>query len=536
MMHRMMSSLLCGVLLAAMLSGLSAWAAGEVEYTIDALDMSVSIPSDYTVFTRETDAGDPALREYGLTKDKLLSMMEDYKVYLIGRNAGKNQELHIMMNGETELDDFHLCDRTMLYTFASEIASMYTEDPEASLVKKDFYESSQAKFVRTFYSRQGQDTTNYTIAYDTVYGGKFYTITLISYGEPILVSDEAKIEGIVGSIVFDATSPAVPRFTPTAAYQYTDAETKTTFTVPANWTENQLDGADEPEDYTQVIFKSLEDSGVHIAYTCIDVWRDLPASTRFWHNRSDVDNSFFSKEDIAKEHGITAEKIQSVLYGENEFFRIPVTSGGSSGYTTTEMRYYNNGYLHSFLFTEERFSDYKYQADFESLLSSTEFQSKGSPAGALPLGLSPGGILLGILVALLLYALPVVLYRYAVRKSPVEKKKARKFTIAYAGCAVAVVALLVVITSGKAIGASVVLLWSVVNYFMLVCGKKPESRAEEVSLEQAEPALCTGESLDAPAPDEASAAAPIPIGSAESAAEPVPDECGSEPEPEEIQK
>lgn len=521
-MKRIVSTLICGVLLVAALLGPGAYAAGDTKYTVGELDMSVSIPSDFDVFTRDTDAGNSNLGKYGLTRESLLSMMEERDMYFFGLNKDNNQELYISMHGKSYLNDYHLSSDEELYTIASIRESQYTDDYGATIIKSELYQHSQAKFIKTFFSRPMEGSTNYTVAYDTVYNEKSYSIILHSFSKPILVSDEAMLQGIVDSIAFDGGAPAA-RFTPTAAFTYCNAQTKTTFTVPANWTEAPRDEAEEV-DYTQVFFKSLEERRVHIVYTCIDAWSELPESARRGHSRSDVDNSFYSKDDIAKEYGIPAGKIQIVTYGDNEFFRITDASDNpGTPYTTTEMKCYNNGYLHWFLFMEEGFPDYKYEMDFEALLSSVEFKSEGAKkqgglaeTDTLPFGLRVGSILLGMLIAVALYALPVILYRYAIKRAPAAKKKAKIITVVYAICAIVVVVVAIFVTGGKAIGASAILPWSAVNYFVLVGGKGPkaESEAEGAPLKRADNSPPADAPADSPAETGPSADAPVSGGSA----------------------
>ena len=75
------------------LFSVSALAASK-SYYLDELGMSIDIPSDYVVFTRDIKANDPNLRAYGLTKDGMSSLMLERSIYS-KRNVHNVQENRI---------------------------------------------------------------------------------------------------------------------------------------------------------------------------------------------------------------------------------------------------------------------------------------------------------------------------------------------------------------------------------------------------------------------------------------------------------
>ena len=62
--HKLFAIILCCTLMLSF--SMSAYAAGTTEYTLDELGMTVFMPSDYIVFTRDINANDPNLASYGL--------------------------------------------------------------------------------------------------------------------------------------------------------------------------------------------------------------------------------------------------------------------------------------------------------------------------------------------------------------------------------------------------------------------------------------------------------------------------------------
>lgn len=83
-------------------------------------------------------------------------------------------------------------------------------------------------------------------------------------------------------------------------------------------------------------------------------------------------------------------------------------------------------------------------------------------------------VLLSIFVSLIitvsLYSLPIFIYRFGIRKAPVEKKKAKRITIIYGICAFLVMSALLLSLGGDQIAGSAILLWSFINYRVLTAG------------------------------------------------------------------
>ena len=76
-------------------------------------------------------------------------------------------------------------------------------------------------------------------------------------------------------------------------------------------------------------------------------------------------------------------------------------------------------------------------------------------------------ILISFILTVAFYSLPIIIYRYVLRKAPVENKKAKKITIIYAIAAyVLVLALNIYMDTGNAPGRAIIL-WSYLNYRML---------------------------------------------------------------------
>lgn len=76
-------------------------------------------------------------------------------------------------------------------------------------------------------------------------------------------------------------------------------------------------------------------------------------------------------------------------------------------------------------------------------------------------------LLLDLFITFDFYTLPLLIWRYVIKKQPVEKAKAQKITIIYGIAAWIVMSILLYIIDGSVAGGSI-LLWSYINYRILI--------------------------------------------------------------------
>ena len=122
------------------------------------------------------------------------------------------------------------------------------------------------------------------------------------------------------------------------------------------------------------------------------------------------------------------------------------------------------------------YNDNKFYGDFETLLSSLDFPTstgtRYSDTGSNLMGrFSPGNILLNLIATIVVYSLPIIIYRYAIRKEPMERKKAKRITIIYGICAFIVMSAATFVINGSGVAGGAIFLWSWVNYRVLTGGK-----------------------------------------------------------------
>ena len=79
--------------------------------------------------------------------------------------------------------------------------------------------------------------------------------------------------------------------------------------------------------------------------------------------------------------------------------------------------------------------------------------------------------MIGLLLTIVIYSIPIIVYRYGIRKAPVEKKKAKRITIVYAGIAFVAMSAILYFVFENGIAGSAIIPWSVVNYTILSGGR-----------------------------------------------------------------
>ena len=182
----------------------AAFAAGS-SYKLDELGMSIELPQDYIVFTRDIKSNDPNLSAYGLTRDELYSLMVDGCIYLNAWDKDLNYEIIVTMT-DSPVEDFNLYSDTALMDLASSAEDEY-RNYGITYIKSELYQHSQAKFIKIYISQQSNGSAVYGLEYSTVYNSQSINITLQSYSGKINSSKEAILKEIVDSVRFD-TAPS----------------------------------------------------------------------------------------------------------------------------------------------------------------------------------------------------------------------------------------------------------------------------------------------------------------------------------------
>ena len=340
-------------------------------YTISELGLKITIPSEYSVITKDTPANASIFSDLGTTKADLIKQFEETKVYLNAIPDTLDEEVVVTMDTNI-IDNFSAMSDTSLKMFASSWVIEY--EKMGIVVKKyDIYQHSQAKFVRVYF----EDTANSVngLQYYTVYNGKAMNFTMRSYSGKITSKQERTIKTIVDSVKYDTPPVEIPAGDETEAFVYTDVDTNTKFTVPANWYEKELF---KEREFIDVKFVSSKEEGMSIMYGSTDLWGMLTPEERLGSSRSDLDSSVFEISDIATLYGIDENLITKQIYNGKEYFQATLKQNTELyGITFTPeitmLIRIENGWGYNFQFGGT--TDNEYFTDFEKLLNSVQYSN-----------------------------------------------------------------------------------------------------------------------------------------------------------------
>ena len=357
----------------------TAFASSGKTYQLAELGMSIDIPTEYVVFTRDITDNDPNLSAYGLCKSDLLSLMKSRNIYLNAWDKDVNFEIIVTMI-ESKINDFNLMSDTVLNTLASSFKSAYI-DRGITVEKYEIYQHDQAKFIKVYINQPNGADKVYGLQYYTVYDNKAINVTMQSYSGKINSDKETILKSIVSTVHFDKGPQMVESPTDTddsEAFLYTDKDTGSTFTVPANWTQESLSAE---RAFLDIMFTSNKEPGLNILYGSTDMWSEIPSGMKKGVSRSDIDNSIFTADELAEIMGVDKESISIVTYGGKEYYQYTAAATSSTYGINLEVMVtgvvrIENGYVYMFLFSGDTQNAY-YKA-FESLIRSVKYPNTGS--------------------------------------------------------------------------------------------------------------------------------------------------------------
>lgn len=344
-------------------------AATSNNYDIPELGLEVTIPGGYAVITRDTPADDPVFNELGITKTAIISQFEASNIYLNAISDGLNEEIVVTMT-ENMIDNFGLLSDTTLNVLAATVVGQYS-DYGLDVIDYEIYHHSQAKFIKIYFTDAAK--TVHGLQYYTVYDSKAINFTMRSYEGSISSRQETAIKTIVDSILFDNAPPAVEQGEDTDPFQYTDNDSGVTFTVPANW---QQKAFTEDREIIDVKFVSTKENGCAMIYGSVDMWEAMSAIDRIGYTRSEINNSAFTKAEVAEIYGTTADEISMVTYNGVQYFKGEINTMADAysidlAVTMTQLVCIENGWMYMFSFNGT--STHKLYSDFEKLINSVKY-------------------------------------------------------------------------------------------------------------------------------------------------------------------
>lgn len=119
-------------------------------YELDELGLKVTIPSGYSVVTRDTPTNAQVFSDLGLKGSEVLSYFEANSIYLNAISDSYDEEIVVTMT-DNGLTNFNLLSDSVLETLISTISTQYA-DYGMELIKHEIYRHSQAKFIKVYFT------------------------------------------------------------------------------------------------------------------------------------------------------------------------------------------------------------------------------------------------------------------------------------------------------------------------------------------------------------------------------------------------
>ena len=349
-------------------------------YELTELGLKILIPEQYYVITKDTAENDVAFKKFGIKKSDLINEPILKNIYLNAVTDDLSEEI-VVTKLSNSLGEFSSMSDNLLEFSFSLFANEYTSHG-IDVSSYDVYHHHQTNFIRIRFN--SSDKTIYGIQYITSTDDKMMSLTMRSYSGPFSPRQEAKIKSIVDSVTFDKSPPKSKTGKDTESFLYTDSDTGLTFAVPANWEQK---GFSKEREFLDVKFASTKANGLSISYGSVDAWEQLPSSEKAGYNRIEFNSSIFTKSDIAKEYGISEDKVDLVTYNNKEYYKVEITTSGELygldfSTTITQLFHIDNGWMYSFQFmgTDES----EYYADFEKLLNSVQYPEVSTVSNVNP--------------------------------------------------------------------------------------------------------------------------------------------------------
>ena len=198
---------------------------------------------------------------------------------------------------------------------------------------------------------------------------------------------------------------------------FTDTLSGMQITLPDGWDKMHTEDGDE----TAVCFAAEEYMPI-ISFTAMDCYKTARGELAFQQivehvpeNRMDYDNSYLSKEALATGLECSADDISYLSVGGREYFSVQMKHPDDSGDIHMLVRM-ESGILYVFAFEES--PAHPRHDDFLAMVADAKY-----PVYSMDEKTAVRWELLIVLLSLVLHCLPVVVYRFGIKKGPRENAK-----------------------------------------------------------------------------------------------------------------
>ena len=224
-----MKKLMILVILAGMLCSISipAFAASDT-YELDEVGLTVSIPADYSVITRDTPENSSVFSELDTTKADMMALFEENSIYLDALSPAIDEEILVAM-APNDINNMSNFNDSLLQQIAKGVADTYRL-MGYEISQYEIYQKGTVKYIKFYYTQT--KTNTHSLHYYTIIDNKAINIIMHSYKGSLTAQQEATVKNVIDSIQFKKAPSGTVSGEDTKPFVYTDQENGLTFTVP----------------------------------------------------------------------------------------------------------------------------------------------------------------------------------------------------------------------------------------------------------------------------------------------------------------
>ncbi len=278
------------------------FAANTVKHTINELDLSIDLPNNLVVFTRNIDPKDKNLALFGFDKAALENYYKSAGIYLNAIAKDLSYEIVIIMPENAKLSGVHFLDIPNDQIMREMLSSIESEYTKLGLTYKgcEIYQNEQTKFLKAFLEQSTERGLTRTTQYYTVYKNKPISITMHSYNKTANIYMQKPFQTIVDSAVFSTLN--------NKEVYYNNENIGVSFKLPTGWLEKPLF---KERKHLKIKYVNNNDT---IMFGFTDIWSQLPDDLKKAFKKSDLNSDIFSIEDVKEMFATDTSKIISVDY------------------------------------------------------------------------------------------------------------------------------------------------------------------------------------------------------------------------------
>lgn len=331
------------------------------QHWLPEIGLSVPVPLDYVVFTRDTPQDDPAYAATRYEYENIQQFLWAGNFYLFAVSLDASKELTVYAN-PVGTPDFSEFDR-------SELEAIALSTAQELIAIGQTFDQAQIRYTdyATYVVVAVHDDSAYHILCSTVRNGVMYTIRSISRGAALSEYEEGLFYGLLENTAFEGDELGELNEARWQEERYVNEAGRISFPVPEGWARQEP--AEEP---FSLILRPEENDGCSIMFTQEDLWAQNEAYfTGQGMARADVDISKITIEGAAGSFGVAVADVEIAYYAGMMFYKTVQTWESDGGtVTATLLLTVQNGMMYEFIHQQvNRVPGEAHEMHFEALLS-----------------------------------------------------------------------------------------------------------------------------------------------------------------------